>query len=35
MPYYPVWSMLIIVLDVFIIWALRVHGRDITDRGRA
>jgi hypothetical protein len=35
LPYYPVWSMLIIALDVFIIWALTVHGRDITDRGRA
>ena len=29
LPYYPIWSMLIIALDVFIIWALTVHGRDI------
>ena len=29
LPYYPVWSMLIIALDVFVIWALTVHGRDI------
>ena len=29
LPYYPVWSMLIIALDVFIIWALTVHGRDV------
>jgi len=29
LPYYPVWSMLIIVLDVFVIWALTAHGRDI------
>lgn len=28
-PYYPVWSVLIIVLDVFIIWALAVHGREV------
>ena len=25
-PYYPLWSILIIVLDVFVIWALCVHG---------
>jgi hypothetical protein len=29
LPYYPFWSMLIIALDVFVIWALAVHGRDI------
>jgi hypothetical protein len=28
-PYYPVWSVLIIVLDVFVIWALAVHGREV------
>jgi len=32
-PYYPFWSMLIIALDVFVIWALAAHGRDVaTDR---
>ena len=30
LPYYPVWGLLIIALDVFVIWALTVHGRDIT-----
>lgn len=30
LPYYPVWSLIIIALDVFVIWALTVHGRDIT-----
>jgi hypothetical protein len=30
LPYYPVWAMLIIAFDVFIIWALTAHGRDIT-----
>jgi hypothetical protein len=28
-PYYPIWSMLIIALDVFVIWALAVHGREL------
>lgn len=26
-PYYPFWSMLIIALDVFVIWALCVYGK--------
>ena len=29
LPYYPFWSMVIIALDVFVIWALAGHGRDI------
>ena len=29
-PYYPVWSIVIIALDVAVIWALTGHGRDIT-----
>ena len=29
-PYYPFWSMTIIALDIFIIWALAAHGRDLT-----
>ena len=29
LPYYPLWSLLIIALDVFVIWALIVHGRDV------
>jgi hypothetical protein len=28
-PYYPIWSLIVITLDVFIIWALVAHGRDI------
>lgn len=28
-PYYPVWSLVVITLDVFVIWALTAHGRDI------
>jgi hypothetical protein len=29
-PYYPFWSLTIVALDVFIVWALAAHGRDIT-----
>ena len=29
LPYYPFWSLTIITVDVFVIWALAVHGRDI------
>lgn len=29
LPYYPVWGIVIIALDIFIIWALTVHGRDV------
>jgi hypothetical protein len=29
-PYYPFWSLLIIGLDVFVIWALCVYGRRST-----
>jgi hypothetical protein len=28
-PYYPFWSLLVITLNVFVIWALSVRGRDI------
>ncbi|MEZ0448931.1 DUF7144 family membrane protein [Cellulomonas sp. ICMP 17802] len=31
LPYYPVWSVIIIALDVFVIWALTVHGRDVVE----
>jgi hypothetical protein len=31
-PYYPFWSLLIIALDVFVIWALAVHGGKVTTR---
>jgi hypothetical protein len=30
LPYYPVWSSLMIAFGVLVIWALTVHGRDIT-----
>ena len=28
LPHYPIWSLIIIALDVLVIWALSVHGRD-------
>ena len=30
-PYYPVWAVLIIALDIAIIWALVVYGRDAAE----
>ena len=30
LPWYPVWSIAIITLDVLVIWALTTHGRDVT-----
>lgn len=34
LPYYPVWSIVIIALNVAIIWALTAHGRDLADTDR-
>jgi hypothetical protein len=31
-PYYPFWSLLIITLDVFVIWAVCAHGGAMRDR---
>jgi hypothetical protein len=31
-PYYPVWSLLIITLDIFVIWAIAAHGGELRDR---
>jgi hypothetical protein len=31
LPYYPIWSLVIIALDVLVIWALAVHGREFVD----
>ncbi len=30
-PQAPIWAIAVIVLDMFIIWALTTHGRDITE----
>jgi hypothetical protein len=29
LPWYPVWSITVIAVDVAVIWALTAHGRDI------
>jgi hypothetical protein len=31
LPYHPFWSMLIIAVDVFVIWALAAHGRELKE----
>ena len=28
-PYYPFWSLAIIAVDIFVIWALALHGQDM------
>jgi hypothetical protein len=28
LPYYPVWALLVIGFDLFVIWAVTVHGND-------
>ena len=30
-PYYPIWSILIIALDIGVIWAVTTHGRDMVE----
>ena len=32
LPYQPVWSIIIIAVCVMVMWALTVHGRDVTAR---
>jgi hypothetical protein len=32
LPYYPVWSGLMIALAVAVIWSLTVHGQDLAER---
>jgi hypothetical protein len=29
LPWYPVWAILVIAIDIAIIWALTAHGRDV------
>ena len=28
LPYYPIWALLVIAFDLFVIWAVTVHGPD-------
>lgn len=30
LPYYPIWGLLMITANVFVIWAVTVHGHDIS-----
>ena len=31
LPWYPIWGIVIIAIDIAVIWALTAHGRDITE----
>ena len=31
LPWYPFWSITMIIVAIFVIWALTVHGRDIAE----
>jgi hypothetical protein len=30
-PYYPFWSLLLVTLDIFVIWAITAHGGELRD----
>jgi hypothetical protein len=34
-PYYPFWSILMIAVDIFVIWALAAHGRQFRELRQA
>jgi phosphatidylserine synthase len=31
-PYYPFWSLTVITIDIFVIWAIAAHGGELRDR---
>ena len=31
LPYYPFWALTLITLDVFVIWAVAAHGRELRE----
>jgi hypothetical protein len=33
LPWYPLWSLIMIALSVFVIWAVTTHGRDLARAG--
>lgn len=34
LPWYPVWAIILIAIDIAVIWALTVHGRALADLQR-
>lgn len=32
LPWYPLWAIIMITANVFVIWALTAHGRDVAQR---
>jgi hypothetical protein len=30
LPWYPIWGLTVLAIDIVVIWALTAHGRDIT-----
>ncbi len=30
LPWYPIWAIIVIAIDATVIWALTVHGRDVS-----
>jgi hypothetical protein len=32
LPVYPLWSIIVITIDVLVIWALTAHGRELVAR---
>lgn len=31
LPWYPIWGVIVIAIDLAVIWALTVHGRDLAE----
>ena len=31
LPYYPIWAVILIAMNVSVIWALTAHGRDLAE----
>ena len=34
-PWYPIWGIIVIAIDLAVIWALTVHGKEMRERGDA
>ena len=30
-PYYPLWAIIVLTLDIFVIWALAAHGGELRE----